>query len=153
MNEIKSKGILRTRLAVSVGFLGPLIEYLCFVFSEKGYLYYEIFVIAGMFLLCMLLFVGWFMLYPIIIFLSDIARFLFDRSNSIDKWHNATDNALWPLPWASTIGVVVWFIYSFGHFGGWPSDVIFGTIANLIGAWCYITIFRSWYLLIRQQKA
>lgn len=152
MNEVKSTGIYKTRLAIKIGFIAPFTEFLNYLFSDFGHIFYEVFVVAGIFLLGMFLLVGWFLLYPTIILISDIVRYLFDKSGSANKWHFATDKALWTLPWVAAFGVTLWLLHSFGHFGGWPADVIFGTIANIIGAWCYLTIFRSWYLLVKQKK-
>ena len=82
-----------------------------------------------------------------ILLASGLFHLVFGRNAPADAWQERTCHALWPLPYASALGGLVHLIYHIFRFGGWPDDVIFGAIGNLLGAWCYLTIFWSWYRL------
>ena len=73
------------------------------------------------------------------------------RKVNVQLWQVCTLQSLWPLPYASAVGAVVYIIYVGFHFGGWPDDVIFGTIGNILGAWCYSSVILGWYQLTRGQ--
>jgi len=82
---------------------------------------------------------------------SRLFHLAFGRNVPEESWHECTCHALWPLPYASALGGFVHLIYALGDFGGSPDDVIFVLIGNLLGAWCYLTIFWSWYKLSKHR--
>jgi hypothetical protein len=145
----KDKARRYVRLAVFIGLLGPTYEYFRFLVTQRDALYYDVVVLLGFLALAVSVLLIWFFGLPTIQLASTILHALFGRRLPSAQWQEATFLALWPLPIATMLGVVTWFVYSVGEFGGWPDDVIFGTIANLIGAWCYCTIFWSWIRLRR----
>jgi hypothetical protein len=111
---------------------------------------------AGLFLLPTLAFtivfpIGvlffWFLSLPILLLVSRSVQRRFGGHVPHDVWQETTCRALWPLPWAAAAGGVCYVVYCVCEFGGWPDDVILGTILNAVGACCYLTMFRSWYQL------
>jgi hypothetical protein len=87
-----------------------------------------------------------------ILLASWLLRSVFARKVNLQLWQVSTLLSLWPLPYASAAGAVVYIIYVRFHFGGWPDDVIFGTIGNILGAWCYLSVFLGWYQLTRGHR-
>ncbi len=53
---------------------------------------------------------------------------------------------------SGALGVITWLIYSLLFTGGYPDDVIFGTLGHAIAAWCYITLFVYWINVSRHSK-
>lgn|GEM_PF-3318870 len=94
----------------------------------------------------------WSLGLPIILFVSRLCHLVFGGRIPINTWQETTCNALWPLPYAFGAASFAYIIYHLFHFGGWPDDVIFGTIGNILGAWCYLTICWSWYKLRRPKQ-
>ncbi len=94
----------------------------------------------------------WYLADPLIQFAASAARVLFAPDASRIEWKLATDQALRVMPYAAALGVVTWILYSLSPFKGWPGDVIFGLVGNLIGAWCYGTLLLSWYRLSRSGR-
>jgi len=95
----------------------------------------------------------WFLGYPVLLVIAHIARWIAAPRTSPDAWVLATDRALLIAPYAAGLGVVTWLVYSIGGFGGWPDDVIFGTVGNVIGAWLYVSLFLGWYRAARESRS
>jgi hypothetical protein len=139
------------RRALLIALIAPVIEYARFIFFS-GSILYEGIVTVFAFIFAVSIPALWFLGFHVIIFLSAVFHFVFGGSTTRAEWQQATFSGLWPLPYGCALGVVIWLIYSLGHFGGWPSDVVFGTLANLVGAWLYLTIFRRWFILRRSSR-
>lgn len=148
----KDKARRHVRIALLIGLLAPGYEYFMYVLTSSGALFYRVGVMFG--LIGFLLFVPlvWFFGLAVIQLVSTIFHAVFGRGVPCALWHEAVFTSLWTLPIAAVLGVVTWLVYSLGEFGGWPDDVVFGTVANVIGAWCYCTIFWSWFRLRRERS-
>jgi hypothetical protein len=95
---------------------------------------------------------GWWLAYPLYFLVCRIIhRRVFSRVPDLE-WRGACDNALWPLPWAAAGGVMTWLAYAHLFPYGWPNDIACGTIGHLLGAWCYLTVFVSWYKVVRNSE-
>lgn len=98
----------------------------------------------------------WWLAYPIIRLASSIFHFVLGRRVPVAHWQQATDEALWPLPYAAATGVLIWFFYSFGSEGEignpwrWIAATIVIVSGHAIGAWCYLSIFAAWFRLWRR---
>lgn len=69
---------------------------------------------------------------------------------SLSAWNDAAFEALWRLPRAALAGAVLFAVYWGSRDWPWPSGIrspIFGTIANVVGAWCYLPILWRWWEL------
>lgn len=155
----------RVRIATMIGMLAPIFEYVLFLIDGVRHEWWQG-ELGGLFVACVLfgavaiagLFtVGWFLAYPILRAASHVIHYLFARNVPIYQWQTATDNALWTLPYAAILGVFTWLVYSicsrqFIWFGGWPEDLIFGSLGNIIAAWFYITLFVYWIKIYQQIK-
>lgn len=101
----------------------------------------------------MLLGAVWWLAYPLVYKLSAIFHGLIGRWTSLPKWQRATDQALWPLPYAAAAGVAIWFFYFYlltsSSLPAYFSDWIAGSMAHVLGAWCYLTIGAAWFRLWR----
>ena len=148
----------RVRTAAMIGIAAPLVEYvglwgvgLRAAYDDDVFVgeFYIDALIMGAVALSVLSLAAWFCTYPAIRLASMFVRVLVARRVPLAKWQKTTDGALWTLPYAAMLGVITWSIYSSGNFGGWPDDVIFGAIGNVIGAWCYLTIFVAWFRVWR----
>jgi len=146
MNE--SEAIRRYRRALLIALIAPAFEYVRFILFSTSILYREV-VIAWAIILAVSIPALWFLGFWVIMFVSALFHFVFGGSTTRAEWQQATFSGLAPLPYGCALGVVIWLTYSLFHFGGWPSDVIFGTLANLVGAWLYLSIFRRWFILRR----
>jgi hypothetical protein len=136
--------------ALLVAFVAPVVEFLRFLIFDRSIddSHHREFVIVAS-LIAIAASYGFLQLhgFRILMLASLIFHFVFGGTTTRADWQRATCRSLWTLPYGIGLGVVIWFVYSFGHFGGWPDDVIVGSFANAIGAWMYLTIFRQWYLL------
>jgi hypothetical protein len=136
------------RRALLIALIAPVFEFVRFILFSHSILYAGV-VIAFAFIFAVSIPALWFLGFRVIMVVSAVFHFVFGGSTTRAEWQQATFSGLWPLPYGCALGVVIWLTYSLGHFGGWPSDVIFGTLANLVGAWLYLTIFRRWFILRR----
>ena len=111
------------------------------------------FVIPAIFIFCGLIGGGgiiWIFGFKILRLVSRLIYLLFARGRTrFADWDRVFCRSLWPLPWAFSIGAVVYIAYFAVGWGGWPDDVIVGTIGNLLGAICYGTLFYNWYRLCK----
>lgn len=146
MNE--AEAIRNYRRALLIAFIAPVVEYARFILFS-GSILYEGIVTVFAFIFAVSILTLWFFGFRLLMFVSAGFHLLFGGSTTRGAWQQATLSGLWPLPYGCALGVVIWLIYSLGHFGGWPDDVILGTLANLLGAWLYLTIFRQWFILRR----
>jgi hypothetical protein len=114
------------------------------------------FVVPEFFIFCAIITGGGFIWIFGFKFLRLLSRFIYlllaPNHVSYSSWDQFFCRSLWPLPWAFGIGAIVDVIYFAGRFGGSPDDVIVGTIGNLLGAFCYGTIFYNWYRLCRSSN-
>lgn len=148
------------RLAAMVGVIAPGFESCRFILNglekrawqgEHGGLFILPAVlgpIAILFAVC----VVWFFGYPLIQFAAHVVHSVVGRQVPIDAWEDATDQGLSVVPYAAVLGVVTWLTYSIGKFAAWPGDLMFGTIGNFIGAWCYLSLFGEWFNVIRHSR-
>ena len=146
MNE--AEAIRCYRRALLIALIAPVFEYVRFILFSGSLLYAGV-VIGVAFIFIVSITALWFLGFRVILSISAVFHFMLGGSTTRAEWQQATFGGLWPLPYGCALGAVIWLTYSLGRFGGWPSDVIFGTLANLIGAWLYLTIFRRWFILRR----
>ena len=93
----------------------------------------------------------WILGFKILRFASRLIYLVLARNRvGYVDWDRVFCRSLWPLPWAFGIGAVVYVAYFAAGCGGWPDDVIVGTIGNLLGAFCYGTLFYHWYRLCQK---
>jgi len=95
----------------------------------------------------------WFIGYPLLLYVAHVTRSFLAPRVSVEVWLGVVDRALRVAPFAAALGVVTWLVYSLGSFGGWPGDVVFGTIGNLLGASVYGPILLGWYRAARAERA
>jgi hypothetical protein len=69
-----------------------------------------------------------------------------------DSWGAAVGRSIARLPYAALAGAATWIIYSAGRFGGWPGDVVVGTVAWLIGIGCAWPLLRAIIIGRREAK-
>ena len=146
MNEAEATRYYRRALLIAL--IAPVFEYVRFILFSRSILYWGV-VMAFAAVFAVSIPILWFLGFRVIMFVSAIVHFAFGGPTTRADWQQATFGGLWPLPYGCALGVAMWLIYSLGHFGGWPDDVIFGTLGNLVGAWLYLTIFRRWFILLR----
>jgi hypothetical protein len=112
------------------------------------------FVIPAIFVFCASIGGGviiWIFGFKILRFVSRLIYLIFARNRiGFAAWDRVFCRSLWPLPWVFGIGAVVYITYFAAGWGGWPDDVIVGTVGNLLGAICYGTLFYNWYRLCQQ---
>lgn len=104
----------------------------------------------GLGALAVLLILGWLTLPLLIEAIAGLVRAVFAPHVPRWAWDEATEKAMAVLPGTVTVGVLMWLVYSIGGFGGWPDDVIFGTLGHLTGAWCYFTLIAGWWKVSQQ---
>lgn len=111
------------------------------------------FLFGAVFIFCAIITCGgiiWIFGFKFLRFVSRLIYLLLARERvEYAAWDRTFCRSLRPLPWAFGVGAVVYIAYFAGRRGGWPDDVIAGTIGNLLGAICYGTIFYNWYRLCR----
>jgi hypothetical protein len=144
----EAKAIRSYRRALLIALIAPVFEYVRFILFSGSILYAGV-VIVFAFIFAVSVPALWFLGFRVIMFVSAVFHFVFGGTTTRAEWQQATFSGLWPLPYGCALGVVIWLSYSLGSFGGWPSDVVFGTLANLVGAWLYLTIFWRWFVLRR----
>lgn len=147
--ESKARARAYIRQALLIGLTAPGFEYLRYVIGSRGAGYYEVGVLLGGLALAAGSVIVWFLGLSAIELVSTSAHAMLSRRAPRAQWNGVTFKALWPLPIAAALGVATWFIYSLGEFSAWPGDMIFGVVANVIGAWCYCTVLLSWIRLRR----
>ena len=112
------------------------------------------FVIPAIFIFCAIVGGGgiiWIFGFKILRFVSRLIYLIFARHRiGFASWDRVFCRSLWPVPWVFGIGSVVYIAYFASGWGGWPDDVIVGTIGNLLGAICYGTLFYNWYRLYQE---
>lgn len=150
VNEAES--IRSYRRALLIASIAPVFEYIRFILFGGSILYLSVIIVFAC-IFAVSVPVLWLLGFRIIMFVSAIFHFVFGGSTSREDWQRATIISLWSLPYGCAVGVVLWLTYSLGHFGGWPSDVIFGTLANFVGASLYLPIIRRWFNLRRSSTA
>jgi hypothetical protein len=91
----------------------------------------------------------WFCGYPLLLYVAHLVRGVFAPRVSVEIWMAVVDRALRFAPIAAALGVVTWLVYSLGKFPGWPGDVVFGVIGNLLGALVYGPLLVGWYRAAR----
>lgn len=106
--------------------------------------------IAGMVLLTVMTTAGFFLAYPALKLLAGMLWLPLRHRADKRLWEERTVKALWAMPYAAAAGAATWLVYSFGRFGGWPDDVIFGAIGIVIGAFCCMPILAAWVRTLRQ---
>ncbi len=141
-------GRSKVRLAVVLGSWAPLIEYIHLIGSPRLSDFWIVHVILGGLAFVVGVACLWALGLPAILLASWLVHSLVGGDVSWRIWRARTALALWPLPYAAVLGAGVWLVYSLGHYGGWPGDMVFGTIGNLIGAWCYGSILLAWGRLL-----
>lgn len=94
----------------------------------------------------------WFCGYPLLLYVAHLVRGVFAPRVSVEIWMAVLDRALRVAPIAAALGVVTWLVYSLGNFPGWPGDVVFGTIGNLLGALVYGPLLLGWYRAARAER-
>jgi hypothetical protein len=139
-------GRSKVRLALAISSLALLAEYLRLLGSPS--LFWAVEVLLSSLALAVGIPVLWALSFPAIQLAALLVHALVGCGVSRRTWQARTALALWPLPYAATFGVSVWLVYSLGRFGGWPDDVVFGTLGNAIGAWCFGTILIAWGRLL-----
>ncbi len=149
----RAYGRSKVRLAVAIGSLALLVEYIRLLGSPG--LFWVVEVCFSGLALAVGIPVLWALSFPAIQTTALLVHALVGRGVSRRTWEARTALALWPLFYAAALGVSVWLVYSLGHFGGWPDDLVFGTIGNAIGACGYGTILIAWGRLLwhRQRMA
>jgi hypothetical protein len=148
------------RIALLIGAVAPGYEYVCFLLLHDGLRtrawlgegagFFVSDALAGGIGFVVSFAAGWYLGYPAIRFVSRIICCVFAPKVPVELWDSVTDRSLVVLPAAATLGALTWLVYSIGRFGGWPDDVVFGTVANLIGAWCCLTLLTGWLKLWRR---
>jgi len=154
------RGQLLARLAMAGGIVAPFVEYswfLCEGLYHKAWVgdwgtRFIVLAVLGALVLIVAGLVAWLLLYPLLMLASNLVRLVVARRVPVAVWQRETTFALWPLPYAALAGSATWLIDSFGNFGGWPSDVVFGAIGNAIGAVCYLSILIRWFRVARAYK-
>lgn len=100
----------------------------------------------------------WAYAFEVLLFISNIFRAILANSINPKEWDQTTCYALWPLPIVFTTGAIIYmsyFLFTYTQwftFSGHPFDIIYGIIGNALGAFCYLVIFKSWFVLIKQLK-
>ncbi len=150
-NAYESVARERVRLSMGICLLAPLHEYIHYV-VEGNDLFYRVGVLFGGISLSLSIPIAWFLAYPCLMLLFELCRRILACQVSADEWKRVVAESLWSLPWGAILGVVTWFVYSIGNFGGWPEDIIFGVIGNAVGAFCYLSIFVPLYRIWRKGR-
>ena len=150
--SLNDKARTHFQTAVLICLVAPVFEYLRFIFASGDTRLFVVGVLFGLAGLAIFVPLTWYFGLTAIKVTSIIFHGIVGRRVPIALWQNATLSSLWTLPVAACLGVVTWLTYSLGDFGGWPASAIFGTVGNAIGAWCYGTIFWSWFKLKRQNN-
>ncbi len=163
--QAQELALRRIRLSACIGMIALLYEYFSFLFGDfAGFVsassvpeeaaayddmagFYWVLAFFGAAGLLGGFLILWFCSLPIFTLASTVIHFILGGTIPLAEWNNATFRALWTFPYAAGLGVTVWLVYSVSGWGGWPGDVIFGSIGNAIGAWCYLTIFLYWFKL------
>ena len=143
----------RAKVAIIIAFLIPTYEVTKLILNtdvnnEFAVLNYFIALVAFISFI-----ISFHFFYPLILSISYLAKLLFNFKCNISDWQEATSKSLYMLPYLSLLGSTLWLVYTIGQFGGWPGDVIFGSLANILGAWCYLTIFYNWYKINQHNKS
>jgi hypothetical protein len=145
-------GMRRFRIALILGAITPGFELIRYVFKGIAEDWWSrelggIFVAASLFgtiTLALTFYIAWRFGYRCIMYLTHLTQEVLAPSVSRSEWDRVT-NRLWiVLPYASGCGVLTWLVYSIGNFGGWPDDMIFGIVGNVIGAACYLPLLFGW---------
>jgi hypothetical protein len=145
----------RFRAALLISLVAPLVEWVRFAagqgnpFHPGETAFGDIVVVGGLPILAVAFAIFWANGFHVLNATFTVIRFLVGRRISHGAWEDRTWRAFWVLPWGASAGVALWLTYSLGGFGGWPSDVIFGALAHLIGACCYGNLLLAWYRLLR----
>lgn len=150
-------GERRFRAALLIGAVAPTYELSRFIVdglqrrSWSGELggFFVISALAGGIALLFSVVALWFGGHLVLRLVAHGVHAAFASRASLEAWDGVMDRSLGVLPWAAALGVVTWLVYSIGDFGGWPGDVVFGTIGNLLGAWCYVPLLFGWFRLWR----
>ncbi|MEZ6041989.1 MAG: hypothetical protein R3C20_15915 [Planctomycetaceae bacterium] len=93
---------------------------------------------------------GWWLAFPLYQSTCRLIRRIFVQRAPEDVWCAASNQALWPLPYAAAGGSITWFLYEFTLPHSTTNDVLCGTIGNVFGAWCYLTLLVSWIKVARK---
>ena len=164
MAESRRIAVRRVRLATLIGIVAPGIEFGLWISHgirhlrvvaeeapDEPELYSDVVqTFTGMLMyqgaeLVAAIVAGWWLSYPLYCLVCGIIHGrIFPHVPKVE-WRGACNEALWPLPWAAAGGVITWLVYTHVFPYGWPNDIACGTIAHLLGAWCYLTVFVSWY--------
>jgi hypothetical protein len=151
-------GFLRFQTAFWISMFAVSVQFLLFLVPGMINRAWEgemggYFVIPAFFISCAIVTGGgliWIFGFKFLRLLSRCIYILFAPYHvSYRSWDQVFCRSLWTLPWAFGTGALVYVTYFAGSFGGSPDDVIVGTIGNLLGAFCYGTIFYNWYRLCR----
>jgi hypothetical protein len=108
--------------------------------------------IAGIVALVLGFTLVWFIGYPLLLYVAHMLRVVVAPRVSAEDWLGVIDRALRIAPFVAALGVVTWLVYSLGNFGGWPGDVVFGVIGNLLGALVYGPMLVGWYRAARAAR-
>jgi hypothetical protein len=160
MNDVNKSGQARVRTALAFFACAILLQFVATTFvpgllnppPEDMYGFFKFGCLAFFLIFASTSLAIWFWGFRLILLASLLFRFVVARTINVDSWQVSTIQSLWPMPYASAIGAVVYIIYFAFHFGGWPDDVIFGSIGNILGAWCYLSVFWGWFQLTRGQQ-
>jgi len=151
-------GLKRFRIAFWISLLTVSIHFLLFLIHGIIHRLWEgemagFFVIPAIFIFFLIVGGGgviWIFGFKILRLISRLIYLIFARKRcKYVAWDSVFCRSLWPLPWAFGIGAVVYITYFVVGWGGSPDDVIVGAIGNLLGAFCYGTLFYNWYNLCR----
>lgn len=141
--------MIHFRLSLTILYLGPLFELIRYLSHQKSDLLHVSAITILSTILIFLFIYLWAFGFKLILLVSKLAHIIFSSDTSFHKWQEATISSLNILPLMSFLSIILWLLYSLGNFGGWPDDLVFGVIANIFGAICYLNIFRSWFLLCK----
>jgi hypothetical protein len=154
------EGQRNLRLALLIGAVAPGYEYARFL-AEGVYFgawygqlggFFIIKALAGGLALGASLVAFWFLGYPAVQVVTRLVRWICAEHVPADAWDGVTHRCLRRLPVAAGLGALTWLVYSLGEFGGWPGDVVFGVIGNLIGAGCYLPLLIGWSRIYQKAR-
>ncbi len=137
------------RIAVVIGALAPAFSLARFAVTDYGDMFYSASLVLGISGLAIALAFGWFLGLKCLLLGARLLHYLFGQGCAIESWNDALYRSVLILPYAAAGGGITWLVYSLGGFGGWPDDVIFGCIANIIGALVYIPLLVRWRMVVR----
>ena len=160
-SDINQHGTRRVRIALLAGAFAPVAEYAvfcadgirCKAWAGDLRAFFVVPAILGFVAVTVGILAVWFLGYRVVRIISQAVRVVAFRGVPLEDWTEATAQGLWLFPYAAGLGAVLWLVYSFGGFGGWPDDVVFSTIGILLGLGCGAALMCAWLRSYRAARA